>query len=190
MRALALSTTWDSQWLSWNCAVGGGCRSQRMVCFWWGGGSLSLQIFRSGWLCCMRFFSAKPPNTSSRLQPLEKTIKMVSWYLILSHSQPQGPTYSKFAFLPLEPDSRRPTSSGRPPPGLNPGDCLYGMYHMDKTEDSEYFHFWMGGACKAWNTIFTYFSVLCCLVLFKHASNRGSVSGLFGWRSQLTNIVS
>jgi hypothetical protein len=138
----------------------------------------------------MRFFSAKPPNTSSRLQPLEKTIKMVSWYLILSHSQPQGPTYSKFAFLPLEPDSRRPTSSGRPPPGLNPGDCLYGMYHMDKTEDSEYFHFWMGGACKAWNTIFTYFSVLCCLVLFKHASNRGSVSGLFGWRSQLTNIVS
>ncbi|CAL1131204.1 unnamed protein product [Cladocopium goreaui] len=56
-----------------------------------------------------------------------------------------GPTYSKFAFLPLEPDSRRPTSSGRPPPGLNPGDCLYGMYHMDKTEDSEYFHFWMGG---------------------------------------------
>lgn len=56
-----------------------------------------------------------------------------------------GPTYSKFAFLPLEPDSRRPTSSGRPPPGVNPGDCLYGMYHMDQKDDSEYFHFWMGG---------------------------------------------
>lgn len=58
----------------------------------------------------------------------------------------QGPTYSKFAFLPLEPDSRRPTSSGRPPPGCTgPGDCLYGMYHMDQKDDSEYFHFWMGG---------------------------------------------
>ena len=59
----------------------------------------------------------------------------------LTFSSAEGPTYSNFAFLPLESDSRRPVASGQPVPE----DCLYGMYHMEKNPDTEYFEYFHGG---------------------------------------------
>eukprot|EP00913_Durusdinium_trenchii_P018446 g17329.t1 len=60
-----------------------------------------------------------------------------------------APSHSRFAFLPLEGNTRSPKTkvSGAE---KDEKDCCYGMYHMEKKQGQDYYTYWMDGTCAAY----------------------------------------